>query len=90
MKSNNKILNLDKQQELYKFNYDKAIKDKDIILKEINYPYLKYFTDEKELRRRFENLKVINAHVINRPYYINFVHNHWCICYHKIHNKHLS
>lgn len=57
----------------YKFDYDRAIKDKDKIIKYLEYPYFKYYTSEDEIRKRFNNLKEIKPYVINKPYFINFV-----------------
>ncbi len=57
----------------YKFDYDKALRDKNKIIEDLDYPYFKYYITEEELKKRFDNLKNIKPHVINKQYSIRFI-----------------
>lgn len=55
----------------YKYDYDRAIKEKDKILNMIDYPYFKYYVSENKIIRNFKRLKKTKPHIINKPYYVN-------------------
>ena len=48
--------------------YEKARKNKDIIIKKIDYPYLKYYTTEERIRNNFNNLKKFSSSVVHEQY----------------------
>lgn len=49
-------------------NYDIIKKDKDKIIKKIEYPYLKYYMSEEQVINNFNNLKKFTCKVINEDY----------------------
>ena len=52
----------------YEYDYNKVKNDKTIIIKKIEYPYLKYFTTENHIINNFNNLKKFTCKVINENY----------------------
>ena len=52
----------------YEYEYDKIKNDKTIIIKNIEYPYLKYFTTEEEIIKNFNNLKNFNCKIVYENY----------------------
>jgi hypothetical protein len=67
MTTNNKI------KLKYKYDYKKALQEKNKILEILDYPYLKYFVSEGHIRRNFKRLIKIKPHVINHPYNIDYI-----------------
>lgn len=57
----------------YKYDYKKALNEKDKILNTIDYPYFKYYISENRIRENFNRLINIKPHVINHPYFIDNV-----------------
>ena len=57
----------------YKYDYDKAIEDKNKILKLIDYPYLKYYVSDDIIKETFNNLKNSKPHIVNKYFFINNV-----------------
>ena len=52
----------------YEYDYNKIKNDKTIILKKIEYPYLKYFTTEQHIINNFNNLKKFTCKIVNENY----------------------
>jgi hypothetical protein len=52
----------------FNYNYNKVKNDKIIIINKIEYPYLKYFTTEQQIKNNFNNLKKFNCKIINENY----------------------
>lgn len=67
------MLTINKIKLDYKYDYKKAIEEKDKILKILDYPYFKYFTSEEKIRENFNRLINIKPHVINHTYFIDNV-----------------
>jgi hypothetical protein len=81
-KKNSKINSKNKSKKKYKlsrtaittlttdfnYNYDKVKNDKTIIIKKIEYPYLKYFTTENHIINTFNNLKKFTCKIVNENY----------------------
>jgi len=59
--------------EKYTVNYTKAKKDVNKILRQTDYPYMKYFTNIDKIREKFNKLKEFKVHVIHDSYKINNV-----------------
>lgn len=57
----------------YKYNYDLAIKEKDLILQKLDYPFLKYFVTEDKIRDNFQKLINIKPRIVFEKFYINHV-----------------
>ena len=52
----------------YEYDYNKVKNDKNMIIKKIEYPYLKYFTKEQNIINNFNNLKKFTCKIINENY----------------------
>ena len=52
----------------YNYDYDKIKNDKTIIINNIEYPYLKYFTTEQHIINNFNNLKKFTCKIVNENY----------------------
>jgi hypothetical protein len=52
----------------YEYDYNKVKNDKTIIIKKIEYPYLKYFTTVNHIINNFNNLKKFNCKIVNENY----------------------
>lgn len=52
----------------YNYDYDKIKNDKIIIINNIEYPYLKYFTSEQHIINNFNNLKKFTCKIVNENY----------------------
>ena len=52
----------------YNYDYNKLKNDKNMIIKNIEYPYLKYFTSEQHIINNFNNLIKFNCKFINENY----------------------
>ena len=52
----------------YEYDFNKIKNDKTIIIKKIEYPYLKYFTTENHIINNFNNLKKFTCKIINENY----------------------
>jgi hypothetical protein len=52
----------------YEYDYNKIKNYKTIIIKKIEYPYLKYFTTEQHIINNFNNLKKFNCKIVNENY----------------------
>jgi len=52
----------------FNYDYEKIKNDKAIILKRIEYPYLKYFMKEQQIINNFNNLKKFTCKIVNENY----------------------
>ena len=52
----------------YEYDYNKVKNDKNMIIKKIEYPYLKYFTTEQQIINNFNNLKKFTCKIVNENY----------------------
>jgi hypothetical protein len=52
----------------FNYDYEKIKNDKTIIIKRIEYPYLKYFMKEQQIINNFNNLKKFTCKVVNENY----------------------
>ncbi len=52
----------------FNYDYEKIKNDKAIIIKRIEYPYLKYFTTKQQIINNFNNLKKFNCKIVNENY----------------------
>lgn len=48
--------------------YENARKNKDIIIKKLDYPYLKYYITGEKIRNNFNNLKKFSPYIIHEKY----------------------
>ncbi len=48
--------------------YDNARKNKDTIIKKLDYPYLRYYISEEKIRNNFNNLKKFKPYIIHEKY----------------------
>jgi len=65
---------MEKKKLKYKYNYDEAIKDKDKILKEFDYPYTKYIYSSRKMIRNFKRLKKVKPIIANKNFFVPFIH----------------
>ena len=66
-------INNKKYKLKYKYDYQLALKERNKILEQIDYPYFKYYVSEDKLKRNFKRLKKVKPHTINRPYFIDYI-----------------
>ena len=48
--------------------YENARKNKDIVIKKLDYPYLRYYISGEEIRNNFNNLKKFSPYIIHEKY----------------------
>jgi len=59
---------IDKGNKGNKCVYENARKNKDIIIKKLDYPYLKYYITGEKIRNNFNNLKKFSPYIIHEKY----------------------
>jgi hypothetical protein len=64
---------MEKKKLDYNYNYDLVLKDKDKILKEFDYPYIKYIYSSRKIIRNFKRLIRIKHNIINKDFFIPFI-----------------
>lgn len=52
----------------YGFNYNQALIDKDKIIQQIEFPYIKYYVNESTIRKYFDKLSHAKITIMNRPF----------------------
>lgn len=57
----------------YKFDYDLAIKEKDLILKNLDYPFLKYFVSEDKIKENFKRLINVKPRIVFEKFIIDSI-----------------